>query len=363
MFYAGIDAHVKSSTICVVDRKGRKVHQCEVLTSAEGFQAGVDKWARRGLTAAVESSGITPWVCELLKAMKVKVVVVNANRVRLIAESRKKADRVDAETLAELLRLGGLPEVHQASAEARRLRTELGVRRQLVGQRTALANQVRGLLRAWGVNLPARFLGRQGSWKQLTGKDIPEYVRALLRTLEGVYEQLTQAIRELGCRLESAAGEDDRVERLRSIPGVGPLSALTLVSAVDDVRRFSRAKQLTSYCGIVPTVRSSGEREQQGSITRQGRSEVRAIWIQAAHSLAQSHRPAAPTPAALVWAGGTAPRLSHGHRGAGAEDAEFGVLSLAGWNALRTAAAETGLSLNQKTIAANRGDRSKQEKK
>lgn len=293
MFYAGIDAHTKSSAICVVDRRGRKVHRCEVLTNAAGFRAGLGKWARRGVTAAVESSGITPWVCELLRTLQVKVVVVNTNRVRLIAESRKKADRVDAETLAELLRLGGLPEVHPASPEARRLRTELGVRRQLVRQRTALANQVRGLLRGWGVNLPARFLARRGSWGQLAAKEIPEYVRALLRTMEGVYEQLTRAIRELGDGLEAAAGKDKRVERLRTIPGVGSLSALTLVSAMDDVKRFQRAKQLTSYCGIVPTVRSSGEREQQGSITRQGRSEVRAMWIQAAHSLAQSRQPAA----------------------------------------------------------------------
>jgi transposase len=69
---------------------------------------------------------------------------------------------------------------------------------------------------------------------------------------------------------------------------VGVLSALTLVSAVDDVKRFDRAKRMTSYCGIVPTVRSSGEREQAGPITRQGRSEVRAMWIQAAHTLVRS---------------------------------------------------------------------------
>src|ERR1700752_2502206 len=101
------------------------------MTSAEGFAAGLGRWVRRGLKAAIEASGITPWVCQLLKDLGVRVVVVNPNRVRLIAESRKKADRVDAETLAELLRLGGLPEVHQPSLEARRLRTELSVRRQL----------------------------------------------------------------------------------------------------------------------------------------------------------------------------------------------------------------------------------------
>jgi transposase len=74
-----------------------------------------------GLKAAVEASGITPWVCQLLKDLKVKVIVANPNRVRLIAGSIKKTDRVDAKILAEVLRLGGMPEVHQPSLEARRL--------------------------------------------------------------------------------------------------------------------------------------------------------------------------------------------------------------------------------------------------
>src|ERR1700757_1506945 len=90
MFYAGIDAHMKSSTIWIVDRKGRKVSSSTVMTSAEGFAAGLGRWVRRGLKAAVEASGITPWVCQLLKDLGVRVVVVNPNRVRLIAESRKK---------------------------------------------------------------------------------------------------------------------------------------------------------------------------------------------------------------------------------------------------------------------------------
>jgi transposase len=77
------------------------------------------------------------------------------------------------------------------------------------------------------------------------------------------------------------------VTRLETIPGVGTVSA-TLVAAVDKIGRFARAKQLTAHNGILPTVRSRGEREQQGSITRQGRSEVRAVWIQAAHSLVRS---------------------------------------------------------------------------
>jgi transposase len=70
------------------------VSSSRVVTSTEGFAVGLGRWARRGLKAAVEASGITPWICQLLKELGVKVVVVNPNRVRLIAESRKKADRV-----------------------------------------------------------------------------------------------------------------------------------------------------------------------------------------------------------------------------------------------------------------------------
>jgi transposase len=294
MYYAGIDAHVKSSTIYIVDRKGRKVSSCEVMTNQEGFAIGLRAWAKRGLVAAVESSGITPWVCELLEQLGVKVVVANPNRVRLIAESRKKADRVDARLLAELLRLGALPEVHRPSPQARQGRIELSVRRQLVRQRSALVNQARGLLRGWGVQLPARYFARRGAWQSLAQQNqLPDYVGVLLRTLQPVYEKLSAAIREVESRLQQQGGQQEAVQRLMSLPGVGPLSALTLVAAVDEVARFERAKQLTSYCGIVPTVRCSGEREQQGPITRQGRSEVRAVWIQAAHALVRSRQPAA----------------------------------------------------------------------
>ena len=72
MVYAGIDSHVKSSTIWIVDRKGRKVSNSTVVTSAESFAAGLGRWVDRGLKAAVEASGITPWVCQLLKDLGVK---------------------------------------------------------------------------------------------------------------------------------------------------------------------------------------------------------------------------------------------------------------------------------------------------
>ncbi len=294
MYYAGIDAHLKSSTIYVMDEKGQKVKSTTVATSREGLRAALGVLARRRLLAAIESSGIALWVVGMVKELGAKVVVVNPNRVRLIAESRKKTDRVDARLLAELLRLGAAPEVHVPSEEARRKRTQLSVRRQLVRQRTALVNQARGLLRGWGVSLEARGLGTLEGWKRaLRRKEVPLYVKELLAVLGGVFEQLSEALEGMKVRLNHEAEQDERVEQLQTIPGVGMVSALTLVAAVDQVERFHSAKQMAGYFGIVPTVRASGEREEQGRITRQGRSEVRAVWIQAAHALARCRQPAA----------------------------------------------------------------------
>jgi len=278
----------------VMDGKGQKVKSGTVMTNRDGLQAGLGSLARRKWVAAVESSGIALWVAEMLKELGAKVVVVNPSRVRLIAESRKKTDGVDARLLAELLRLGGAPEVHVPSAEARRKRAQLSVRRQLVRHRTAVVNQARGLLRGWGVSLEARGLGSLRGWtKVLSRKDVPPYVKELVAVLSGVFEQLSEALAGMKSKLDQEAKEDVRVARLQTIPGVGMVSAVTLVAAVDEVQRFQNSKQMTGYFGIVPTVRASGEREEQGRITRQGRSEVRAVWVQAAHALVRSRQPAA----------------------------------------------------------------------
>jgi len=222
MYYAGIDAHLKSSTIYVVNEKGAKVKSSTVVTSREGLRAGLGGSARGRLVAGVESSGIALWVAGMLKELGAKVVVVNSNRVRLIAESHEKTDGVDARLLAELLRLGAAPEVHVPSEEARRSRAQLSVRRQLVRQRTARVNQARGLLRSWGVGLEARGPRTLEGWKKvLRRKELPLYVKELVAVLGGLFEQLSEALQGMKAKLNQEAERDERVERLQTIPGVG----------------------------------------------------------------------------------------------------------------------------------------------
>src|SRR5262249_26483930 len=131
-------------------------------------------------------------------------------------------------------------------------------------------------------------------WKKvLSRKDVPLYVKELVAVLSSVFEQLSEALAGMKLKLHQEAKDDERVARLRTIPGVGMVSAVTLVAAVDEVARFQSSKQMRGCVGMVRTVRASGEREEQGRITRQGRGEVRAVWIQAAHALVRTRQPAA----------------------------------------------------------------------
>lgn len=101
-----------------------------------------------------------------------------------------------------------------------------------------------------------------------------------------VFTSLTHSIREIESQLAEREESDSRVAKLKTIPRVGRIASLTFLAAVDDVHRFSSSRKLVGYSGLAPTVRSSGERTQYGSISREGRRELRAVWVQIAHLVA-----------------------------------------------------------------------------
>ena len=140
MNYCGIDLGGVSSYAYVTDEKGKKLWAKAIPTSRAGFASVVKKFGRGGLSIAIEAGNQTAWVYEALRELGAEVTVVNATKVKLIAESRRKTDKVDAKILCELLRLDGLPHpVHMPSPETRGLRGLLVARRQLVAARTDCA--------------------------------------------------------------------------------------------------------------------------------------------------------------------------------------------------------------------------------
>lgn len=289
MTYCGLDVAMVSSYMYVSDARGRKVGSGPLETTRESLEKHLKPYVRRGgLAVAVEAGNQTAWIHEVLVGLGAEVTVVNPTKVKLIAESRRKTDKVDAKILCDLLRMDALPNpVHMPAQPTRELRGLLAARRRLVSARTKLCNVVRGMLRQEGIRLPARALSTTKGWKKVSGGSYRHaHLGPVVQAYQSSFEALTDSLKRLDQELARRERADERTERLKSLPGVGTIASLTFLAAVDQADRFSSSRKVVSYSGLAPTVRSSGERTEYGSITRQGRSELRGVWVQVAHRVA-----------------------------------------------------------------------------
>jgi len=288
MFYCGLDVAMKSSYVYITDSQGRKKASGEVPTEKAALGERLKPYLRGGLAVALEAGNQSAWLHDLLVELGATVTVVNPTKVKLIAESRQKTDKIDAKILCELLRLDGLPHpVHVPPPETRALRGLLVARRQLVTARVKLANVVRGLLRQEGTRLDSHALMTFVGWRRrLAGEYALRHLKPVLAAYFESFQALTRSIQALDKQLAERERQDARVARLKTIPKVGRIAALTFLAAVDQVERFSTSRKLVGYSGLAPTVRSSGERTHYGAISRQGRAELRGVWVQIAHLVA-----------------------------------------------------------------------------
>jgi transposase len=223
-------------------------------------------------------------VHDQLEAWGHEPLMLDTTRVRQlgIGQHKRKNDRIDAETMARALEVGRIPLAHVLSPHRRELRLQLGVRRALVEMRAAYVTQIRGLARAQGERLPScetdHFLGH------LRQTPLGEVTRALAEPLVKVLEVLTPQIALVEKKLEQLCAEEPVIKRLRTTPGVALIVAAAFVSVVDEAKRFRRAHHVEAYVGLVPSEDTSIHRK-LGAITKQGNSYLRALLVQAAHSV------------------------------------------------------------------------------
>ena len=289
MNYCGLDIAMKTSYVYIMDGRGCKKISGEVDTTYMALSHRLTPYVRGGLKIAIEAGNQTAWIYDCLVRLGADVVVVNPTKVKLIAESRRKTDKIDAKILADLLRLEGLPEpVHMPGRLIRELRGLLTARKQLVQARAKLCNVVRGMLRQEGIRLPARYLNTFKGWQTLLGRGsfTCQHLPVILSSYYESYISLTRSIQGIEKELSHREQADERAAQLQTIPKVGRIASLTFLAAVDDVKRFGSSRKLVRYSGLCPTVRSSGERTDYGAISREGRSDLRAVWIQIAHLVA-----------------------------------------------------------------------------
>jgi transposase len=207
--------------------------------------------------------------------------LIAAERVR---ESRHIIEerRVDARTLAQLLRADLLGEAWIAPPDVRQVRLLLRHRAALVRLRTVLKSRVRAVLADRGVDAPgALWEGPGRRW--LATLDVPMVEREVIEDLCGLLDTVEIPVARLEREIRARAKPDARVDALQSLPGVGLLTAMTLVAEIGDVARFPTARKLCSWSGLTPRVRNSDTKVRHGHISKQGPAAVRFVLGEAAH--------------------------------------------------------------------------------
>jgi transposase len=280
MLYGAIDLHLRYSEIRVIDGDGRVVREKRVVTSRETLTRA---FAELGAVRILLETGTeSEWVAQALEAAGHAVVVADPNYAPMYGEVRRrvKTDRRDVTALAEANRRGWYRATHRRSATQRGVQQILVSRRQLVAARTGTISLIRALLRQDGYRLPS------GSAAQVPARlarlSLPEPLAATLAPLQVLMETVTREVAAIDARLATYAAADPVVQQLQTVPGVGPVVALTFRATLDDVTRFRAAGQVSAFIGLVPREDSSAERRHRGHITKAGSRELRSLLVQAA---------------------------------------------------------------------------------
>jgi transposase len=281
--YAGIDVSLECSSVCVVDASGKIVGEGKIASEPAAlicWFAGFGLQLRRiGLEAGPQSQ----WLVAAMREAGLAVELLETRHVHDAFRAMPvKSDRNDARNIAQLMRLGWFRPVHCKSLAAQEVRALLTARKLVQSKLFDIEMSLRGILRNFGLKV-----GRTTS-RRLAGR-----IRDLVAgqaTLEGIAAALLAAhavlLREFAGfdkRVRAIAGADARAKLLMSAPGVGPLVALTYVSAVDDPGRFKSSKGVGAHFGLTPKKHQSGEKDVTGRISKLGDAGVRAVLYEAAH--------------------------------------------------------------------------------
>jgi len=280
--YVGIDVHRKRSQVAVIDQDGKVLANRNVPNGVAPILRVIGDLPS-GTPAAFEAAFGWGWLVELLEDYGFEPHLVHPLQCKAIASARLKNDKVDAATLAQLLRADLLPEAWIAPPAVRQLRALLRHRAQLVRLRTLLRNRIHAVLADHGYGRPEGcWTGPGRAW--LASLELPAVSRQVIDDALALIDALQQRIDRLDREVHQHARSDPRVKVLTQLPGVGVFTALVLLAEIGDISRFASARKLASWAGLTPMVRGSDRMVHHGHISKQGSVWVRWVLCEAAQT-------------------------------------------------------------------------------
>jgi transposase len=283
--FAGLDVSVKETSVCIVDETGKIIREVKVASEPEALLAVLKNPAYRFKRIGLEAGPLSQWLYSALAEAGLPVICVETRHMRAALKAQiNKTDRNDARGIAQMMRVGLYRPVHVKTLRSQKLRMLLTHRKLLQSKAIAIDNDLRGTLRNFGLKVgmvgAARFEARI---KELIENfsDLAVMVEPLLVVRRVLREQLGILHR----RLLAVVRDDDVCRRLMTVPGVGPVVALTYRATVDVPARFHKSKSVGAVFGLTCAKYQSGEIDRSGAISRCGDEMMRTMLYEAAQSM------------------------------------------------------------------------------
>lgn len=281
--YIGFDVHKKSISYCVKRADGTIVEEGKVPAR----HGALREWAAKrteGWHGAMEATLFSGWIYDTLKPFAVELQMGNPSMMKAIGAAKKKNDRLDARKIADLVRCNLLPGCYVAPTEMRELRRLLRYRNLVVGQAVQMKNRMSGMLMEVGAEYNQRRLHGRRYFHELLDRleEVPESVKDLLRLSRESLEAFATTQQEILNRLQKEPVLAQRVKLLRSISGVGEVTALTWALEICDPRRFPSIGDAVSYCGLCSALVSSADKAKRGPLSKQRNANLQTVLIEAA---------------------------------------------------------------------------------
>ena len=285
-YYAALDVSLRSVAICIIDDQGAICLERTVGSEVSDIVACLSGFDQPIETVGFEAGTLSQYLAQGLQSDDFEVVCLEARQVSAaLSAMRNKTDKNDARGIAQILRTGWYARVHVKSRASHYSRVLLSSRKAVLQKCIDLENEIRGLFKVFGIKLPAS-LGHgpfDARVRPLIEQDA-DLAEALLPVLEARL-MLYRTYLVLDRRVKQEARNDAVCRQLMTVPGVGPITALTFKAAVDDPRRFRRSRTVGAHFGLTPRRHQSGEHDNPGRISKAGDADVRAALYAAANAL------------------------------------------------------------------------------
>lgn len=286
MNFIGIDLHKKTISVCVMNQE-RKVLRRQTLLCAEPkpIVAFFRQWDE--FQAVVEATASYEWLWQLLEPLAQRLVLAHPKKLRVIAESKNKSDKLDAQVLAEFLALDMIPEAYRPTPRQRQHRALVRQRCFVKKNLTRVRNKIRRVVSDYNADRRDLFTQEGLKYLQEAKKKFSEVDRFVLRQLLLQWEYHQQQFQVVQRQLKTFAGKASPKEKeiravLGSMPSVGPTTIEIVLSEIGTIERFRSNKRVVAYAGLAPGQRESAGRKKDLSITKEGSGLLRWALIQTA---------------------------------------------------------------------------------